>query len=102
MPAEGPTMDDDVPEEPPGGNRQNYGYYHEVGGSTNLCKVIMALQLVSIPMLLDFTKHFSFMPQQFKLKTNTDCSWRVIVQLLNDRVTLDQGWTIFVAVHLSR
>ncbi|KAE8817425.1 Speckle-type POZ protein [Hordeum vulgare] len=59
----------------------------------------MALQLESIAMPLDFTKHFSFVPHEFKLKMNTWYSWRVIVRLLNGRVTLDKGWATFVVVH---
>ena len=39
------------------------------------------------------------MPQEFRLKTNTDCFWRVTVRQLNGRVTLDQGWATFAAVH---
>ncbi|KAE8816845.1 Speckle-type POZ protein [Hordeum vulgare] len=50
-------------------------------------------------MPLDFMKHFSSVPREFKLKTNTDCSWRVTVRLLNDRVTLDQGWATLSVVH---
>ncbi|KAE8776074.1 Speckle-type POZ protein [Hordeum vulgare] len=33
---------------------------------------------------------------------NTICSSRVTVRVLNDRVTLDQGWATFVAVHQSK
>uniref|UniRef100_A0A8I7BBW4 TF-B3 domain-containing protein n=1 Tax=Hordeum vulgare subsp. vulgare TaxID=112509 RepID=A0A8I7BBW4_HORVV len=47
----------------------------------------------------DFTKHFAAVLTEFKLKNNTDCSWWVTVKLMNDRVTLDQGWATFVTVH---
>ncbi|KAM3401475.1 hypothetical protein ACQJBY_005920 [Aegilops geniculata] len=50
-------------------------------------------------MPLDFTKHFPAVPTELKLKTNTGCSWRVTVRLTNSRVTLDQGWATFAAVH---
>ncbi|XBI80473.1 hypothetical protein VPH35_089633 [Triticum aestivum] len=56
-------------------------------------------------MPLDFTKHFMAVPAKFKLKTNTGCSWRVTVRLMNGRITLDQGWSgashwaTFAAVH---
>ena len=43
-------------EKPPSGKLRNYGHYHEVGGLTTFCKVIMAPQLEAIPMPLDFTK----------------------------------------------
>ena len=33
------------------------------------------------------------------MKTTTGCAWRVTIRLLNGRVTLDQGWATFVAVH---
>ncbi|KAE8770409.1 Speckle-type POZ protein [Hordeum vulgare] len=67
-------MDGDVPKEPPSGERRNYNHYYEVGGPTNVYK-------------------------EFKLKTNTGCSMGIIIRLLNDRVTLDQGWATFTAVH---
>ena len=50
-------------------------------------------------MPLDFTKHFPSVPQEFRSKTNTGCFWMVTVRLLNGRVTLDQGWATFAAVH---
>ncbi|KAF7110206.1 LOW QUALITY PROTEIN: hypothetical protein CFC21_110347 [Triticum aestivum] len=49
-------------------------------------------------MPLDFTKHFVAVPTEFKLRNNTDCSWKVTVKLMNGRVTLDQGWASY-AVH---
>ena len=50
-------------------------------------------------MSLDFTRHFPSVSQEFKLKTNISCFWRVTVRLLNGRVTLDQGWATFTVVH---
>ncbi|KAF7028939.1 hypothetical protein CFC21_040783 [Triticum aestivum] len=50
-------------------------------------------------MPLDFTKHFVAVPTEFKLRNNTDCSWKVTVKLMNVRVTLDQGWATYAAVH---
>uniref|UniRef100_A0A8I6YCI6 Uncharacterized protein n=1 Tax=Hordeum vulgare subsp. vulgare TaxID=112509 RepID=A0A8I6YCI6_HORVV len=98
-PVQTSSRDDDRPKEPPSGKRRNYDHYHEVTGPTNFCKVIMAPHLEAIPMPMDFTKHFPFVPQEVKLKTNTCCSWRVIVRLLNDTITLDQGQAVFAVVH---
>ncbi|KAF7099344.1 hypothetical protein CFC21_100984 [Triticum aestivum] len=50
-------------------------------------------------MPLDFTKHFVVAPTEFKLSNNTGCSWKVTVKLMNGRVTLDQGWATYTAVH---
>ena len=50
-------------------------------------------------MPLYFTKHFVAVPTEFKLRNNTSCSWKVTVKLMNGRVTLDQGWATFAAVH---
>ncbi|KAF7042902.1 hypothetical protein CFC21_052384 [Triticum aestivum] len=50
-------------------------------------------------MPLDFTKHFVAVPTEFKLRNNTDCSWRVTVKLMHDRVTLNQGWATYTVVH---
>ncbi|KAF7009485.1 hypothetical protein CFC21_024018 [Triticum aestivum] len=50
-------------------------------------------------MPLDFTKHFVAVPAEFKLRNNTGCSCRVTVKLMNGRVTLDQGWATYAAVH---
>ena len=61
-------------EESPNVKRRNYGHYHEEGGPTHFCKVILAPKLECIPMPLDFTKHFAAVPTEFKLKNNTDCS----------------------------
>nr|XP_040244210.1 acyltransferase-like protein At1g54570, chloroplastic [Aegilops tauschii subsp. strangulata] len=94
-----PTNEDVVLEEPPSGKHWNYGHYHKEGGPTHFCKVILAPKLECIPMLLDFTKHFPVVSTEFKLKMNTSCSWRVTVKLMNGRVTLNQGWATFVAVH---
>uniref|UniRef100_A0A3B6CGV8 TF-B3 domain-containing protein n=1 Tax=Triticum aestivum TaxID=4565 RepID=A0A3B6CGV8_WHEAT len=49
-------------------------------------------------MPLDFTKHFIVVPTECKLRNNTSCSWRVTVKLMN-RMTLDQGWATYAAVH---
>ena len=50
-------------------------------------------------MPLDLTKHFRVVPTEIRVKTNTSCAWRVTVRVINGRVTLDQGWGPFVAVH---
>ncbi|XP_048563679.1 putative B3 domain-containing protein Os03g0621600 isoform X1 [Triticum urartu] len=95
-----PTVgDDERMEEPPSSKRRNYDHYHEEGGPTHFCKVIVAPELECIPMPLGFTKHFVAVPTEFKLRNNTGCSWRVTVKLMNDRVTLDQGWATYAAVH---
>ncbi|XP_073357674.1 putative B3 domain-containing protein Os03g0621600 [Aegilops tauschii subsp. strangulata] len=86
----------------PSGKRRNYGHYQEHGGPTHFCKVILAPQLECIPMPLDLTNHFSAVPQEFKLRTNTGYSWRVTIRLMDGRVTLDQGWAPFAAVHQIR
>nr|XP_040252193.1 B3 domain-containing protein At4g34400-like [Aegilops tauschii subsp. strangulata] len=83
----------------PSAKRRNYGHYHQESGPSNFCKVILAQKLESLPMPLEFTKHFPVVPAEFKLKKNTGCAWRVTVRVVNDRVTLDQGWATFVAVH---
>ncbi|KAE8780229.1 cohesin subunit sa-1 [Hordeum vulgare] len=78
-----PPMHDDVSEEAPRDKCKSYEQYHEEGGPTYMCKVIMAPQLDAIPMPLDFTKHFPSIWEEFKPKTNTGYSWMVIVRLLN-------------------
>ncbi|XBJ19154.1 hypothetical protein VPH35_010177 [Triticum aestivum] len=84
---------------PPSNKRHNYGHYHQEDGPTHFCKVILAPKLECIPMPLDFTKHFVAVPTEFKLRNNTGCSWKVTVKLMNGRVTLDQGWATYTAVH---
>ncbi|KAE8798538.1 Cohesin subunit SA-1 [Hordeum vulgare] len=91
--------DDERIEDPPSSKRRNYDHYHEEGGPTHLCKGILAPKLECIPMPLDFTKHFVAVSTEFKLKNNTGCSWKVTAKLMNGRVTLDQGWATFAAVH---
>ena len=66
--------DDERMEEPPNNKRRNYGHYHEEGGPTHFCKVILAPKFECIPMPLDFTKHFVAVPTEFKLRNNTGCS----------------------------
>ena len=83
----------------PSPKRRNYGHYHQESGPNHFCKVILAPKLESLPLPLDFTKHFPAIPTEFKLKTNTGCAWRVTVRVINGRVTLDQGWATFVVVH---
>ncbi|XBH86156.1 hypothetical protein VPH35_073881 [Triticum aestivum] len=93
-------VDEGMKEPPlPSNKRRNYGHYHEEDGPTHLCKVILAPKLECIPMPLDFIKHFVAVPTEFKLKNNTSCSWKVTVKLMNSRVTLDQGWDTYAAVH---
>ncbi|XBJ05211.1 hypothetical protein VPH35_024035 [Triticum aestivum] len=75
---------------PPSNKRRNYDNYHQEDGPTHFCKVILAPKLECIPMPLDFTKHF---------EQHTGCSWKVTVKLMNGRVTLDQGWATYTAVH---
>ncbi|KAF7054316.1 hypothetical protein CFC21_062020 [Triticum aestivum] len=91
--------DDEGMEEPPSNKRRNYGHYHQEDGPTHFCKVILAPKLECIPMPLDFTNHFVVVPTEFKLRNNTGCSWKVTVKLMNGRVTLDQGWATYAAVH---
>ncbi|KAI4994998.1 hypothetical protein ZWY2020_034901 [Hordeum vulgare] len=82
-----PTVgDDERMEDPPNGRHHNYDHYHEEGGPTHFCKVILAPKLECIPMPLDFTKHFDAVPTEFKLKNNTGCSWRVMVKRMNGRL----------------
>ncbi|VAI22666.1 unnamed protein product [Triticum turgidum subsp. durum] len=82
-----PTVgDDERMEEPPSSKRRNYDHYHEEGGPTHFYKVILAPKLECIPMPLDFTKHFTAVPTEFKLRNNTGCSWRVTVKLMNGRI----------------
>ncbi|XBI47288.1 hypothetical protein VPH35_111272 [Triticum aestivum] len=91
--------DDEGMKEPPSNKRHNYGHYHQEDGSTHFCKVILAPKLECIPMPLDFTKNFVAAPTKFKHRNNTGCSWKVTVKLMNGRVTLDQGWATYAAVH---
>ncbi|VAI09047.1 unnamed protein product [Triticum turgidum subsp. durum] len=91
--------DDERMEEPPSKKRRNYDHYHQEDGPTHFCKVILARKLECIPMPLDFTKHFVAVPTKFKLRNNIGCSWKVTVKLMNGRVTLDQGWATYPAVH---
>ena len=66
--------DDERMEEPSSSKRRNYDHYHEEGGPTHFCKVILASKLECIPMPLDFIKHFVAVPTEFKLRNNTGCS----------------------------
>ncbi|KAM3191608.1 hypothetical protein ACQJBY_069089 [Aegilops geniculata] len=91
--------DDEGMEERPSNKSHNYGHYHQEDGPTHFYKVILAPKLECIPMPLDFTKHFVAVPTEFKLRNNTGCSWKVTIKLMNDRVTLDQGWATYAAVH---
>ncbi|KAE8810184.1 Cohesin subunit SA-1 [Hordeum vulgare] len=48
-----PTVgDDERMKDPPSSKRRNYGHYHEAGGPTHICKVILAPKLECIPMPL--------------------------------------------------
>ncbi|KAE8786408.1 Cohesin subunit SA-1 [Hordeum vulgare] len=76
--------------------------YHEEAGPTHFCKVIFAPKLEALPLPLDFTKHFPVMPMEFSLKMNSGCSWRVMVKVIHKRITLDQGWATFAAIHQVR
>ncbi|XBJ21140.1 hypothetical protein VPH35_011842 [Triticum aestivum] len=91
--------DDEGMEEPSINKCHNYGHYHQEDGPTHFSKVILAPKLECTPMPLDFTKHFVVVPTEFKLRNNTGCSWKVMVKLMNGRVTLDQGWATYTAVH---
>ncbi|KAE8816912.1 U-box domain-containing protein 4 [Hordeum vulgare] len=82
--------------------RRNYEHYHEEARPTHFCKVIFAAKLEPLPLPMDFTKHFPTVLTEFSLKTNIGCSWRVTVKVINNRVTLDQGWATFAAVHEAR
>ncbi|KAF7009239.1 hypothetical protein CFC21_023805 [Triticum aestivum] len=90
--------DDEHMEELPSNKRRNYDHYHEEDGPTHLCSSLHR-RFECIPMPLDFTKHFVAVSTEFKLRNNTDCSWKVTVKLMNGRVTLDQGWATYAAVH---
>ena len=91
--------DDEGMEEPLSNKHRNYDHYHQEDGPTHFFKVILAPKLECIPMPLDFTKHFVVVSTEFKLRNNTDCFWKVTVKLMNGRVTLDQGWATYAAVH---
>ncbi|XBI79089.1 hypothetical protein VPH35_088646 [Triticum aestivum] len=68
----------------PSPKRRNYGHFHQQSGPNHFCKVILASKLESLPLPLDFTKHFPAIHTEFKVKTNTDCAWRVTVIVFND------------------
>ena len=57
-------------QDPPSAKRRNYGHYHQESGPNHFCKVILAPKLESLPLPLDFTKHFPTIPTEFKMKTN--------------------------------
>ncbi|KAE8791624.1 Speckle-type POZ protein [Hordeum vulgare] len=81
-------------------NKENKG--NEVVASKEQHKgkdVVLFSELEDMPMLLDFMRHYTSVSREVNLKTNTVCSWRVTVQLLNDRVTLDHGCATFTVVH---
>ena len=46
----------------PSAKRRNYGHYHEESGPTLFYKVILAPKLESLPMPLEFMKHFLTAP----------------------------------------
>ncbi|KAE8789104.1 Cohesin subunit SA-1 [Hordeum vulgare] len=70
-----PTVgDDERMKDTLSSKRRNYGHYHEEGGPSHLCKVILAPNLECIPMPLDITKHSASVLTEFKLKDNTGCS----------------------------
>jgi hypothetical protein len=70
----------------PSAKWRNYGHYHQESGPSHFCKVILAPKLESLPLPLEFTKHFPAVPTEFKLRMNTGCAWRVTVRVINDRV----------------
>lgn len=55
----------------PSSKRRNYGHFHQEAEPNHFRKVILAPMLESLPLPLDFTKHFPAIPTEFKLKTNT-------------------------------
>ncbi|KAI5020625.1 hypothetical protein ZWY2020_045513 [Hordeum vulgare] len=63
-------------QEHPNAKWRNYMHYHEEAGLT----------------------HF----RKFSVKTNTCCSWRVTVKMVDGRVALDQGLATFAFVHQVR
>ncbi|KAE8789829.1 cohesin subunit sa-1 [Hordeum vulgare] len=83
----------------PSPKRRNYGHYHQESKPSHFCKVILAPNLESLPLPVDFTKYFPTFPVEFKLKMNTSCAWRATARLMNGTITCDQGWDTFVAVH---
>ncbi|KAE8795444.1 Cohesin subunit SA-1 [Hordeum vulgare] len=83
----------------PNAKRRNCEHYHEEAGPTHFCKVIFAPKLEALPLPMDFRKHLPIMPTVFSLKTNTICSWRVKVKVMDGRVPLYQGLAIFAPVH---
>ena len=91
--------DDEGMEAPPSNKRRNYDHYHQEDDPTHFCKVILVSKLECIAMPLDFIKHFVAVPTEFKLSNNIGYSWKVMVKLMNGRVTLDQGWATYAAVH---
>ncbi|KAE8775501.1 Cohesin subunit SA-1 [Hordeum vulgare] len=94
-----PPLVEEPVQDHPSPKWRNYVHYHQELGPSHFCKVILAPKLESMPLPVDFTKHFPSIPAEFKLKTNTNCTWRVMVRLMNGTVTLDHSWYTFVVVH---
>ena len=42
----------------PSTKRRNYGHFQQESGPNHFCKIILAPKLESLPLPLDFTKHF--------------------------------------------
>ncbi|KAE8778810.1 U-box domain-containing protein 4 [Hordeum vulgare] len=75
-----PPLFEEPVQDHPSPKWRNYGHYHQESGPSHFYKVILAPKLKSLPLLLDFTKHFPAIPAEFKLKTNTGYAWRVTVR----------------------
>ncbi|KAE8773995.1 Cohesin subunit SA-1 [Hordeum vulgare] len=79
-----PSLVEEPVQDHPSPKRRNYGHYHQESGPSHFCKIILAPKLESVPLPLEFKKHYPTIPAEFELKTNTDCTWRVTVRLMND------------------
>ncbi|XBI12631.1 hypothetical protein VPH35_139474 [Triticum aestivum] len=47
----------------------------------------------------EFTKYLAIDPEEFVLRMNTDCVWKVTARMITARLSLDQGWPSLIIVH---
>jgi hypothetical protein len=72
---------------------------HDDIGLSHFAKIIMELGDYFLPIPDAFRRYLGTIPKIIVLKTNTDCSWMVVLKDANEKIAMDQGWTRFAILH---
>jgi hypothetical protein len=83
----------------PRGGPMKIGHFHDEVSPTYFAIVIIAPGLDFLPITGGIRPYLGTISRTVTLKTNTGCSWMMMLKDVNGMVSMDRGWSGFVVGH---